>query len=232
MVYCPNCGEQVSEGAVYCSNCGASLTEGDDHATTSEGPREPASGAGQERTDEYRQSGQSGPPAEYGSPPSASQPGPPEAPPTEADAGISRRGLLAAGGGLVVLGGAGWFFFLRSDHPDSPEGVADRSWSTWANSDASGYRELFHPESPARDSWDEEYWDNFGPGQGVDWSVENREIVEQSDSEAVLREVYLWNNRSDDSTEQVRITWRYRFRKDDGDWKIWDYEFVDEEPAG
>jgi hypothetical protein len=44
--------------------------------------------------------------------------------------------------------------------------------------------------------------------------------------------LHLWNNRSDDTTEQVRITWRYRFQKDDGDWKIWDYEFVEEQPTG
>lgn len=228
MAYCPNCGGQIDGGTASCPHCGAASgaserpgsgewnggSRPDRESTRSEAPS-----PGGRRDDAGRQPQPA--PTQQGRPADGNGGG---------GGGFGRRRLLAAGAGLVGLGGTGWYLFLRDDSPDSPLGVAERSWSTWADSDATAYQELFHSDSPERQQeyWnDVEYWAQFGPGEEVDWTIEEREVVERTAAEATVREVYRWETPD----ETVRITETIELRREGDDWKIWQFQESDVEPV-
>lgn len=228
MARCSSCGGQVDAGVASCPHCGAATG-------ASEGPA-PGEGTGDPHSDREPADRGATPPAPGGRRSDAGQR--PQTPRQERSAGddggqstgFGRRRLLVAGGGLVGLGGAGWYLFLRDDSPDSPLEVVERSWSTWADGDVTAYQELFHPDSPERrqEYWsDPEYWAQLGPGEGVDWTIEEREVVDRTATGATVREVYLW----DTPDETVRITETVELRTAGGDWKIWRFQEPDIEPV-
>lgn len=234
MVRCQNCGGEAAEGARYCPDCGALLgpngTSGHDQGAPGQDP----SGEGAAERAHARQQETARQP--QGQAPGGSDRGPPpqyQRPPGDGqDGGLSRRKLLAAGGGVVALSGAGagWYFVLRG--PGDPLRVLDRLWSTWESGNADAYQGLFHSDSPERQEqyWnDDGYWANFGPGDGVDWTIEEREVLDRTETRATAREVYVWR-QPDQPT--VRITDRYDLRTEGGEWKVWEITGQDVEELG
>jgi hypothetical protein len=126
--------------------------------------------------------------------------------------------------GVVALAGAGggWYFFLRE--AGDPLAVLERSWTAWENGNAEAYRQLYHSESPERETqyWnDDQYWADFGPSDGVDWTIEERELVNEAETRATAREVYTWR-QPDQPT--LRITDLIELQTENGEWKIWQLE--------
>lgn len=137
-----------------------------------------------------------------------------------------------AGGGVVAAAGAGagWYFFFRG--PGDPLAALERFWSTWEDQNADAYQGLFHSDSPERQEqyWDDDgYWADFGPSQGVDWTIEERELLDRTETRATAREVYIW--RQPDQP-RLRITDRYDLRTEDGEWKVWRIEGQNVEELG
>ena len=138
-----------------------------------------------------------------------------------------RNLLLGAGGALAIVGG--WYVFLREDR--GPLDVIEDLWEAWESGDRERFQELFHSRSPVREeSWwtDTEYWMDFDEhSEGVDWSLEQREVVRESESAAEVEEVYTWRDYENDYHR--RITDLYELRTDDDEWKVWEIETVDSE---
>ncbi len=244
MARCANCGGEAAEGARYCPDCGARLepndTSGHDSGNSpGEGPsggsppEQPPSGGGPRGWEQPRsgrgQRAQGQGPGGGGQRP----PPQPQRPPGDGqDGGVSRRTLLAAGGGVVALAGAGagWYVFLRG--PGDPLQVLEQLWSTWENGDADTYQDLFHSDSPERQEeyWnDDQYWAEFGPGDGVDWTIEEREVVDRTETRATVREVYVWRQPDEPA---LRITDRLEFRTEGSEWKVWEITGQDVEELG
>ncbi|WP_336037437.1 hypothetical protein [Halobacterium yunchengense] len=144
--------------------------------------------------------------------------------------GIGRRKLLAVGG-LAAAGAGGWYVFLREDGQSSPAAVSKRNWQAWEDGDAAAYRATFHAESPARDAsyWsDDQYWEDFGPDDGVEVAHVGNEVVEGGDDRAVVEEVY---RRDAPDSEPEDVTSNVELRTEDGAWKVWTIEYVSSEPA-
>jgi len=139
--------------------------------------------------------------------------------------GLSRRQLL--GGAVVAAGGVGWYTFLRDDGSSGPTGVVKQTWSLWESGDLDAYRALFHSESPARQQLPSDPAE-FGPADGVSWTIEERTVTSKTESEAVVREVYRWDAPDQ---ELIRVTDLYQLRIEDGEWKLWDIQFQDSEPV-
>ena len=234
MVGCENCGSEVAEGVRYCPNCGTRLggtaTPGHGQGTPGQAPSSDGPGAPEQSqrrgTDRQPQSqtpggGDRGPPSQRQRSPGGG-----------ADDGLSRRTLLAAGGGVVAAAGAGagWFVFLRG--PGDPLQVLERLWSTWEGGNADAYQGLFHSDSPERQEqyWnDDQYWAEFGPREGVDWTIEDREVIDRTETRATVQEVYVWRP-PDEST--VRLTDRLDFRTESGEWRVWEITGQDVEELG
>lgn len=246
MQYCNNCGEQVDDDATFCSNCG-------DAVTTTQEPR-----SGQPTRDrrdgrqpppgQQRQPPQGGPDRQAGQPgasapqrqprgqqQSRQQPqrggGPPPAGGGQGSGGPSRRHFLVGGAAAVALAGGGWYLFVRETYPDDPIGVVELEWEAWEESDFETYDEIYHSESPERDS---EWWtqitegdEEFGLEDGSEWTLEERELVEETADEATVREVYtIYRPNVEGMDEEIygRATRLVTLRTEDGDWKIWEQE--------
>jgi hypothetical protein len=142
--------------------------------------------------------------------------------------GVAGIGSLA-GCPQGEIGGDGSGSDEQSSGPGGPLQVLERLWITWENQNADAYQELFHTDSPERQKqyWnDDQYWVDFGPGEGVEWTIESRELLESTETSATAKEVYVWR-QPDQPT--FRFTDRYEFRVESDEWKIWEFEGQDAE---
>jgi len=126
---------------------------------------------------------------------------------------------------LAAAGVGGWYFFLRET---GPVAVARRSWEAWIAGDFEAYEQLVHTDSPLRDNWPQDIAENFGPPEGAELTVESRELVEQGETQATVREVYVWDP-ADGSAD--RVTDDLELRTEEGDWRFWDVQNADVEPV-
>lgn len=219
---CWNCDTGVDGTATYCPNCGSALEDrtGESPAT-GQGSKAPPPGQAQGPRRGHNGRGERAAMRETGSG-SASDSSVRE----ESQSGLTRRRLLAGAGSVVALGGAGWYVFLREDgsDQDGPKRVLAESWQTWEEGDIDAYRDLWHSESPERDEeyWnDPEYWAEFGRTDQVEWTIEEREVINKTDSRAYVREVYVWENTTRGS--RWRFTEVLQLRTEDGEWHIYSW---------
>lgn len=244
---CSNCRAAVAGDARFCPECGAALGEpagsqgrdqkGGDTPGGQPGQdrRQPASGpADAERTRPAadarpdQQSQQPGAEVQRGQTPSAQ---PRQAAPEGGrggggSGGVSRRALLAGGAGVLgVAAAGGWYLFLREA---GPVAAARQSWEAWTDSDFDAYEQVVHSDSPLRENWPQDFGENFGPREGTELTMESRELLEQGETEAVVREVYVWNPPDG---SPLRVTTRLTLRTEAGAWKLWDIRNTDEQPV-
>lgn len=220
MVECPHCGESLTEDAAYCHNCGNEVAS--DPASeptdsdTSSASQEPAAGESQPPQSPDSAAGEAAPQAD-------------QAATAEADSsGIGRREVIF-GGALLGAIGIAWFVFGRDDDGHEAMSVYEQLWDAWDEGDADTYRNLVHSESPLRDEgwWDDDaYWEQLGPGPDEDYDTVSREVVTETDSVVIIEEQYAWQHPEwDDGC----FTDRYEFRLDDGSWRYYDVEHVEQE---
>lgn len=251
---CPNCRAAVVDDARFCPECGAALGErggnqgggqrGDDTQGTrrgqpGQGRRMPASRSAdaedaQPATDTSlgQQGQQPGVEAGAGAPPEQPPPAQaPQGPPADGRDGgrssrVSRRTLLAGGAGVLAVAAAGgWYAFFREP---GPVAAARRSWEAWKASDFEAYDPVVHTDSPLRENWPQDFGENFGPQEGTELTMESRELVEQGETEAIVREVYVWDPPSE---RPLRVTNRLTLRTKNGAWKLWDIRNTGERPV-
>jgi hypothetical protein len=244
---CPNCGAAVAGDARFCPECGAALGEpagsqggdrkggdtpggrpGQDRRQSASGPADaertrPAADA---RPD--RQSQQPGAEVQREQTPSAQ---PRQAAPEGGrdggeSGGISRRALLAGSAGVLgVAAAGGWYLFLREA---GPVAAARRSWEAWTDGDFETFEQVVHSDSPLRENWPQDFGENFGPREGTELTMESRELLEQGETEAVVREVYVWD--PPDGSPR-RVTDRLTLRTEEGAWKLWDVRNTGDQPV-
>lgn len=217
MPNCPQCDEPVDDGFAYCPTCGAAVEEtGDDaeadvnpaHADEPETPTESA-------------------PAQTPDHGDASRPEP-QAVDDDADDGIGRREAIMGGAALGVAGLV-YFAFIRDDEPSTPLAVHERLMDAWASNDDDRYRSLTHSDSPLRDTarWDDEaYWEDFGQQPGEEVDPVEQTVIEETDDIAVVEDRYAWESPDADGC----LTEEWEYRKEDGQWRFWDVELVEQEP--
>jgi hypothetical protein len=244
---CPNCGAAVAGDARFCPECGAALGEpagsqgGDQKGGDTPGRqpdqdrRQSASGpADAERTRPAadarpdRQSQQPGAEVQREQTPSAQprQAAPEGGRDGEESGGISRRALLAGSAGVLgVAAAGGWYLFLREA---GPVAAARRSWEAWTDGDFETFEQVVHSDSPLRENWPQDFGENFGPREGTELTMESRELLEQGETEAVVREVYVWD--PPDGSPR-RVTDRLTLRTEEGAWKLWDVRNTGDQPV-
>lgn len=113
---------------------------------------------------------------------------------------------------------------VEDDDENGPMAVLEQYWTYFEAGDEEGFRGLFHSESPERDreEWsDEEFWDESFPPEAVEWTSEERELLVQTNDDAVIREEYRWTD-ADGTT--WRVVDRFEFRLEDEAWKIWEIQ--------
>lgn len=148
--------------------------------------------------------------------------------------GLSRRTMIAAGGGAVAVAAGGSWVLSGRDSSTGPVDVVAESWETWADGDRAAYRALYHSESPKRETdwWNEVVTDpesDFGPDLGTDWTIENRTVIEQSEGRATVEETYTYTYvGADAESRQYRYTYQIELRTEDGAWKLWEEEAIDQ----
>jgi hypothetical protein len=113
----------------------------------------------------------------------------------------------------------------ENDNENGPLSVVETYWDRFEAGNESGFRELFHPDSPERDrdEWgDEEFWEEeFPPAEGVEWTSEKRELLVETNEDAVVREEYRWTDVDGATWEIVD---RFELRSRDDEWKIWEIQ--------
>lgn len=237
MPSCSNCGAEATPPAEFCPSCGAAVgaerhagSGASAHADgtepgTKRGGSEPAR---QTEAPEPARAGDQGARQRAGEPESAPRHG------GSSGSGIGRRELLV--GGTLAFGAVGgWALFLREES-EGPVDVVEASWDVWEADDGEGFRELVHSESPIRETnwWnDDSYWEErFGRQEGLKWELEERTLVEETETAASIREVYIWDPPEG---TRSRVTDVVELRTEDDEWKIWEreneeYEELEEEP--
>lgn len=139
---------------------------------------------------------------------------------------MRRRDYLAlAGVAMTALAGcAGSTETPLEENDDGPMAVVERYWEYLEAGDEAEFRGLFHSDSPERDreEWDDElFWEDEFPPEDVEWTSEERELLVQTDDDAVIREEYRWTD-ADGTT--WRVVDRFEFRLEDEEWKIWEIQ--------
>lgn len=127
---------------------------------------------------------------------------------------FSRRQILVGGGvvGAIALVGA-WYRIIREP---TPIDVIKKWWRFYEAGNLDGAREVYHSESPTQATYEEINKKEFGPGEEVSWTIENRTLSIRG-KRASVRERYIWEDR----TGRYRITDEINLRTEDGEWKIW-----------
>lgn len=135
--------------------------------------------------------------------------------------GWSRRAILASVGAVSLAG----CFSNEGDDTSSPESVVEEWWEAIEDSDVDRFRELYHPDSPEHEefNWDSEDWvESFPPRPLEEITVETRELLEETDDAAVVRDVLA---DSDDIHQHSAYT--HHLRPDDDEWRLWTHEEQD-----
>lgn len=217
MAECPHCGGDVEAQHTYCPDCGTAL------AGAGASPADPGG------TDSGADTDASGPES-AGTDPDPVARGPESA--VEQNAGgsspVSRRGLLVGGGLLgVAAAGGGLFVLLDGGSPVDP---VEQSFTAFNNSNFERFNESFHPDAPFREFIDSEYRERFGPEAGTTYIVKSREVVNRTESEAVVQETLVRDADDQPAPEEYVSNWTVR--KHEGEWKIWENEFVSSNQSG
>lgn len=134
--------------------------------------------------------------------------------------GRTRRLALASAGGILGLMIFGTWGLGQFDER-GPKDALEEWWTAWMNGDADAYRTLWHSESPipARDG--EEFPELAAPAERMEYIGETRETVERTDTEALVRDVFVLTDAAFENPRQ--ITALIDLRTEDGNWRIWDY---------
>lgn len=139
---------------------------------------------------------------------------------------MRRRALLTSLGCVATAPLAGCLAnrsVNQSDMPD-PDRVVEEWWEAVSNRDVERFRGLYHPDSPERDTpyWtDEDWWESFPPDVLEASTIEERTIVEESDTEATVLDVFADRDGADNRQPAGLI---HTLRLEDGDWRLWAHE--------
>lgn len=139
---------------------------------------------------------------------------------------MKRRALLTSLGCAATTPLAGCLAnrsVSLSDTPP-PNRVVEEWWDAVSNRDAERFRGLYHPDSPERDAsyWtDEDWWESFPPDVLEASTIEDRTVVEESDTEATVLDVFA-DRHEGDNRQPAGLT--HTLRLEDGDWRLWAHE--------
>lgn len=140
---------------------------------------------------------------------------------------MQRRSFLGVAlTSVVVVSGC-----LGSSSGDR-EATIETWWDAWESGDVDRYIDVHHEESTLYAELEESremLEETLGPDEGVEWEIESREPIEESEDEVVIEEEYYWE---DPDGEAWIITDHITLRtNDDGEWRIWDIENEETEEA-
>ncbi|TKX84189.1 nuclear transport factor 2 family protein [Halorubrum sp. SS5] len=105
-----------------------------------------------------------------------------------------------------------------------PNRVVGEWWDAVRNRDTERFRDLYHPDSPERDAsfWtNEDWWESFPPDVLASSTVEERTLVEESDTEATVLDEFATPAEEGDR-QPAGLT--HKLRAEDGDWRLWTHE--------
>lgn len=114
-----------------------------------------------------------------------------------------------------------------SNSPESePTEVLRRNWEAYKNERTDEYIATYHSDSPKRETnpWEnDDYW----PVEDSSFTIEEREVVDQTDAKTIVHEKVRGEVDGDTSTWWSVV----ELRTDGDEWKVWDYEDVASEPS-
>ena len=127
-----------------------------------------------------------------------------------------RRAITYAGGvlGLMVVGAVG----MEALDERGPVDVVEEWRAAWVRGDETTYGELWHPGVAADPAtwWADEL--GSAPETSLRYTSESRDVVEETATDAVVRETFLlWHPSFD---ERVRLTDVIDLRTADDSWRI------------
>ena len=139
---------------------------------------------------------------------------------------MKRRALVTSLGCAATAPLAGCLADGYADLSDTPapNRVVEEWWDAVSERDAERFRDLYHPSSPERDAsyWNnEDWWESFPPDGLEASTIEDRTLVEESDAEATVLDVFA-NPDEDDSRRPAGLI--HKLRPEDGDWRLWTHE--------
>ena len=139
---------------------------------------------------------------------------------------MKRRALLTSLGCAATAPLAGCLAnrSVNLSNTPAPNRVVEEWWDAVSNRDAERFRDLYHPDSPERDAsyWtNEDWWESFPPDVLESRTIEDRTLVEESDTEATVLDVFA-NPDENDNRQPAGLT--HKLRPKDGDWRLWTHE--------
>lgn len=152
---------------------------------------------------------------------------------------MNRRTLLASLGCTATAPLAGCLANeqINSSDTPAPNRVIEDWWDAVSERDAERFRDLYHADSPERDAsyWNDEDWwvESFPPDVSAASTVEDRDLVEKTDTEAAVLDVFA-DPDEDDNRQPAEII--HKLRPDGDDWQLWTHElqeyiWPDDEPG-
>ena len=143
--------------------------------------------------------------------------------------GVKRRdfvGFTGFVGNSLLAGCLDWGGTESAETNTAPAHAVEENFRAYRTSDAETYRDTIHSNSTIRDRWGEDRWDNFGPAKETSISLETAKTVERKETKAA---VFLVTHT--DESEPFRTRTIVDLRKEDGDWKIFEFRSIDNQPV-